>query len=258
MSRNRHRSLGLPKASGAVVVGRFEMSSGVRFDWHEHPVHQLAWCARGVLAVSVGGSTWVLPPARALWVPAGVVHAVEASRPATMQSVYFRRRRCPVRWPAPTAVAVSPLMRELIDFLADGRPAPRARAHAERLLLDLLRPLGVTPIALALPRDARARRVADELAANPADDRTLAALGRAAGASSRTLARLFLAETGSSFGHWRTHLRLRAALVHLAEGGAVTTVAERVGYKSPSAFIAAFRRLLGAPPGAYFDEREGA
>ncbi|WP_437338565.1 helix-turn-helix domain-containing protein [Sorangium sp. So ce394] len=252
MSTKRQPSFGLPADAGAIVVGSFEMSSGRRFDWHEHPVHQLVWCARGVLAVSVGAAVWVLPPPRALWIPAGVVHAVEASRPATMRSVYIRRRGCRIRWTAPRVVAASPLVCELIGFLADPSAAARSRGHAERLLLDLLRPLEANPIELTLPRDPRSRRVADVLLSDPADPRTLAAFARTAGACARTLARLFLAETGSTFGQWRTHLRLRAALAHLAAGVPVAVVAERVGYRSASAFIASFRRLLGVAPGAYF------
>ncbi|MFY0539350.1 AraC family ligand binding domain-containing protein [Nannocystis pusilla] len=82
-------------------MGSFEMASAMRFDWHRHPMHQLAWAASGVLAVSVGASTWVLPPPRALWIPAGIVHAVEASRPATMRSVYVRKRAARSAGPRP-------------------------------------------------------------------------------------------------------------------------------------------------------------
>ncbi|WP_437720348.1 helix-turn-helix domain-containing protein [Sorangium sp. So ce861] len=252
MSTKRQPSFGLPAGAGAIVVGSFEMSRGGRFDWHEHPVHQLVWCARGVLAVSVGAAVWVLPPQRALWIPAGVVHAVEASLPATMRSAYVRRRSCRIPWTAPTVVAASPLVCELIGFLADPTSTARSRGHAERLLLDVLRPLDANPIELSLPLDPRARRVADALMSDPADPRTLAAFARTSGACARTLARLFLAETGSTFGQWRSHLRLRAALTHMAARVPVAVVAERVGYRSASAFIASFRRLLGVAPGAYF------
>jgi AraC-like DNA-binding protein/quercetin dioxygenase-like cupin family protein len=252
MSQTRQASYGLPAGVGAIAVGSFEMTSATRFDWHRHPMHQLAWAASGVLAVSVGASTWVLPPPRALWIPAGIVHAVEASRPATMRSVYVRKRGCEIRWTEPTVVAAAPLVRELIGLLAGDGASKRARGHAERLLLELLQPLATTPVALDMPADPRARRVAGALLADPADARTLAQLGRVAGASGRTLARLFLAETGASFGQWRTHLRMRAALEHLAAGTPVAVVAERVGYAGASAFVAAFRRQLGVAPGAYF------
>jgi AraC-like DNA-binding protein len=63
---------------------------------------------------------------------------------------------------------------------------------------------------------------------------------------------LFDAETGMSFGRWRTQARMRAALELLAEGAPVTTVARRVGYVTPSAFVAVFRRAFGVSPRMYF------
>jgi len=103
-----------------------------------------------------------------------------------------------------------------------------------------------------MPTDDRAKRVADGIAADPADGRTLAEWGHAVGASERTLARAFLAETGVSFGRWRTLLRVQTALHALADGAPVGNVARRVGYESDSAFVQAFRRETGVTPTAYF------
>jgi quercetin dioxygenase-like cupin family protein len=77
-----------------IVVGRFELATGQRFEWHEHPVHQLAWAPRGVLAVRTGRGTFVLPATLALWLPAGVGHATGAAGPLDMCGVYFRPERC--------------------------------------------------------------------------------------------------------------------------------------------------------------------
>jgi AraC-like DNA-binding protein len=75
---------------------------------------------------------------------------------------------------------------------------------------------------------------------------------RHVGASERTLARSFLADTGIPFGRWRTLLRLPAALPALAAGQPVGNVARHVGYETPSAFVAAFHRETGMTPAAYF------
>jgi len=175
MSQTRHPKIAIPRHLGAVAVGSFEMSGGDHIDWHSHPVHQLAWSEQGALAVSIGKGTWVLPPTRALWIPAGADHRVEVSRPATMRSVYFRKRRCPIRWEEPTVIAVTPLVRELIRHLALSKLAPRAHKHAQNTLFDVLEPMVFSSIELTLPTDERAKRVANALAKNPADERTLAA-----------------------------------------------------------------------------------
>jgi len=130
--------------------------------------------------------------------------------------------------------------------------AAPARARAEAVLSDLLRPVGATTLRVPMPRDPRAARVARELGAHPSDPRDLAEWGQAVGASGRTLARLFRAETGLAFGAWRTRLRLQATLPMLAAGSTVAAAARHAGYATPSAFVSAFRRTTGVSPGAYF------
>ncbi len=242
-------------AAPAVFVATFPMPAGTRFDWHTHVDHQLAWAASGVLTVLTGGATWVLPPTRALWIPAGLPHETASDGRATMRSLYIRPGLFTVSWTQtqkPTPVAASPLLAELIGYLGEPGLDAGRRAHAEVLLADLLTPVPVTTIEVRPPSAPTARRVADALRADPADRRTLREWGREVGASERTLARAFAAEAGVPFGRWRTRLRLQAALSMLAAGEPVSRVAARIGYDTPSAFVAAFRRETGQTPGSFF------
>jgi len=236
----------------ATIVCTFPMPPGTRFEWHAHGEHQLAWSPEGVLVVSTESASYVLPPSRALWIPAGTLHETSASGIAVLRSVYLRARSCPIEWPTPTPVAVSPLLGELIHHLDGEALVGDERTRAEIVLFDLLAPLRSATIDVRLPSDPRARDVGDALLADPSDGRTLQQWGRAVGASSRTLARAFLAETGLPFGRWRTLIRLQASLPHLAQETPVTTVANLVGYRTTSAFVAAFRAQTGVTPGRYF------
>jgi len=244
--------------SAAVIVATFPMPAGLVFDWHTHPDHQLAWAASGVLTVRTKDSTWVLPTTRALWIPAGLRHETLSAGAATMRSAYVRPGLCPIEWTEPTPVAAPPLLAELIGYLEQPNLDSDRRSHAEALLVDLLQPVTMTTIEVRMPADDRAREVADGIAADPADGRTLADWGREVGASERTLARAFLADTGISFGRWRTLLRLQAAVAALADGQPVGNVARHVGYESDSAFVQAFRRETGVTPTAYFRSTSAA
>jgi len=228
------------------------MPSGRVFDWHTHEDHQLAWAPSGVLTVRTGLNAWVLPPTRALWIPAGIPHEALSAGNATMRAVYLRPERCPVRWQACTPVAAGPLLAEIIGYLEDPSLDRQKRAHGESMLVDLLEPVTLATIEVRMPIEERAKAVAQALSDDPSDARTLADWGRDVGASERTLARAFLTGTGLPFGHWRALLRLRAATVALATGEPVTNVARKVGYESTSAFVAAFRRVTGSTPAAYF------
>ncbi len=126
-----------------MIVATFPMPAGLVFDWHTHLDHQLAWAVSGVLMVRTGDTTWVLPPTRALWIPAGLPHetASDGGR-ATMRSLYIRPGLFAVSWSEagrPTPVAASPLLAELIGYLGEPGLGASRRAHAEALLADLLK-----------------------------------------------------------------------------------------------------------------------
>jgi AraC-like DNA-binding protein len=234
-----------------ILLIPFPLGAGAGFEEHEHDDHQLAWAREGVLTVRIGTRSWMLPPSIALVIPAGVPHASSAARGAAdMQGVYLEPRLLP-GLDAPLVVAVTPLLRELIEFLCrDDAPAD-ARQRAESLVPALLEPAEAVTIDVPMPRDPRAVRIARALDEDPGDPRDLAAWGRAVGSSARTLSRLFAAETGLGFPQWRSRLRLRAALAHLAAGDPVGTTASLVGFASASAFIAAFAQATGVTPGAH-------
>ena len=251
MSRSGQPSK-LRSAEARVIVANFPMAPGTRFDWHRHGRHQLAWAARGVLTVETASTTFILPPSRALWIPARLRHETRSSGSATMRALYISPSRSRIRWTAATPVAVNPLAAELIGYLDDDEVRGARRARAEALLEDLLAPVPMATIDVRFPNAGPARTVAMELLKAPAEVSTLAEWGRRVGAGERTLARSFLAETGLPFGRWRILVRLQAALSLLAAGSKVSTAAAQVGYETTSAFVAAFRRETGVTPADYF------
>ena len=237
-----------------MVVATFPMPPGTVFCWHTHDDHQLAWAAQGVLTVHTAGKTWVLPPTRALWIPAGLPHETGADSLATMRSLYISPQARVATWTEPTPVAIGPLFAELTAYLHEVREHDERRTRAEALLADLLIPAKAASIDVRMPVSEPASKVAEALRRDPADKRTLREWGSEVSVSERTLARAFTQEAQITFARWRTLVRLQAALAMLAEGQAVSRVAVKVGYDTPSAFTAAFRRETGVTPSGYFSQ----
>ncbi len=225
-----------------------------RFPFHRHFRAQLVYAVAGVMTVSTGEGTWVVPPQQAVWVPPGVRHEVKSATPLAMRTLYIHPATTDGLPRSCCVVTVPPLLKELI-LAAVTLPADYSPNSAEARLMaiipDQLRRLEPEPLHLPIPSDKRLLGITDDLTGHPADGRSLADWARTAGASERTLARLFQRETGMTFGAWRQRLRLLSAIGRLAEGQSVTSVAFDLGYESPSAFVAMFRRELGAPPTRY-------
>jgi len=244
------------RARRPVVGYAANYPDGWRTGLHLHPRAQLLTATGGVMRVEAEGSGWIVPPGTGLFVPAQLTHRVAMDGVVQMRALFLRAdaaRTVPAWEPGQAVViAVGPLLRELI-LAACAEPLAwdlRGRGrHLAALALDEIIRAEALPLALPMPRDARARRVADALRAAPGDGRDLAAHGAATGASARTLARLFRWETGMSFAQWRQRLRLAEALAVLAAGGSRAAAMRAAGYASGPAFGAAFRAAFGRPPG---------
>ncbi len=223
---------------------------------HSHPWVQFSYAIQGVLGVHTAEGSYVAPPQRAIWVPAGLQHQVGSNARAEMRSLYIEQSAAPWMPARCQVVEVSPLTRELIrSFTA--LPSEYAEEGADgrlvQVLLDQLRQAEEVSLSLPLPVDERLRVLCESLQADPADGRDLGYWAARIGVSEKTLSRIFLRETGLSFRAWRQRLRLLHALAPLENGERVTDVALSCGYESTSAFITAFRQHFGCTPGEFFN-----
>jgi AraC-like DNA-binding protein len=154
-------------------------------------------------------------------------------------------------------VNVTSLLKELILQTCSCGSLSRRIAwqhHLVEVILHQLRTIKVAPLQLSMPEDPRALRVAEAIMSNPSDSRPLLRISKNSGASRRTVERIFVKETGTTFGKWRQQMRLMVAMRLLGQGFKVTHAALEAGYSTPSAFIVAFHKALGSTPTRYFGE----
>jgi AraC-like DNA-binding protein len=263
MSKKRQPDRDGPHTS----AGRFVIRSYAVRHFHDHVIaphahdwHQLIYASQGVMWVHTAQGDWVVPPNRAVWVPAGVEHSIELTGKVFVQTIYLAADISGELPGECCAVNVSPLLRELmIHTVKLGMLDENIASHARLIafLMDQLSVLPAIPLQLPLPEDGRAKRAVEWLRAHPDDPGLIKSVARRVATSARTLERVFQKETGMTFGKWRQQLRLLHAMRLLAAGRPVTAVALEVGYDSPSAFIAMFRRTLGTTPYRYFGATGG-
>lgn len=250
-----------PKLPSPVTTLVYEFAHGHAIPEHFHPEDQLVYASAGVMTVRTSQGTWVVPAQRAVWIPARTPHSIVMSGRVSMRTLYLRARMVRRLPRACCVVNVSSLLQELILHACSYPKLSRRskmQAHLIDVLLDQLETVQSIPLQLPNPSDARAVRVAEILQRSPAGSRSLDLACKQAGASKRTVERLFRDETRMSLGRWRQQLRLMKSLQQLAAGEKIVHAALEAGYSTPSAFIAMFRKTLGTTPRRYFGNLRGA
>jgi AraC-like DNA-binding protein/quercetin dioxygenase-like cupin family protein len=218
---------------------------------HHHTRDQLIYSVSGLMRVRTEHAAWIVPPDRAVYVPGRTIHSISMRGDVAMRTLYIARNAVPDLPSGATVMAVSDLLRELILALID-EPilydrTGRGGAIVSLILSEIMRAPRL-PLVIPMPHDPRLRHLCTRLIANPSDMRTLDEWSDSAGASARTLARLFESELRLTFTAWRQRVRFHNALEAIAQGQPIERIAADNGYRSPSAFSAAFRALMGHAP----------
>ncbi|NMK50475.1 helix-turn-helix transcriptional regulator [Achromobacter sp. Bel] len=237
-----------------------DYEDGHRVRRHRHRRGQLLYAISGVMTVDTDAGIWVVPPTRGVWVPAWVPHGIRMSGEPRMRTVFVEPGTAAHLPEQCCVLSISPLLRELMvaaaDVPLDWAPGTRD-GRVMMLLLDELRQEPVLPLHLPQPSEPRLARICRAIVRHPERQAGAADWARELGVDAKTVHRLFLRHTGMTFGRWRQQARLLAAMERLARGARVLDVALDLGYDSPSAFAAMFRRAVGEPP-SVFAARGGA
>jgi AraC-like DNA-binding protein len=218
---------------------------------HRHPWGEFVYAFSGVMELKLADSHYLAPPQYGIWLPPDVEHIGMNRHEASHCSLYLSRERCRALPKTTCALAVSPLIKSLLEHLREhGVDHPRTSAD-RRLLQVLIDQLALAPTQgsyLPISDDPLLRQVLMALEENPADGRSLAQWARAVHTTERTLERRCQQHLGLSFTDWRQRLRVVKALAMLEVGRSVEAIALDLGYSSASAFIAMFRRMTGTTP----------
>ena len=237
----------------AVTITTDVYDEAGRQDWepHTHDDHMLVWPERGSVEADVDGRAWLVPPGLGLWVPAGTLHAVRTKPGVRFNCSYFEPDAATGIAGGVTMLAIDPAAMALLAHVETGALSVGARARAQQVILDLLAGSAIRGLVIRMPKDPRIEALVEYVFAHPEDSRSVEDWAHSLNVSVRTLSRIFVSGTGTSFARWRTLVRMREAMSLLDDGLAVGAVSQAVGYSAVSAFSAAFRRETGFAPGMY-------
>jgi len=239
-----------------VVAVAVSYTKGHAVNAHSHKRGQLMFVISGSMRIDTEEGSWVTPPGRAFWVPSNVPHSVTYTQAAQLRTAYVRAdllASLPVRC---CVLKLSTLLRELVISAVDIGWDYEDQSREYRLMEVLVDQIAIeneAPLFLPEGRDPRLKKITAALHENPGDNRPIEAWSNYAGASPRTLSRLFLKETTLTFSAWRQQLCLIRAVEMLVEGQSVTKIAFSLGYSSTGSFTTMFTRVMGEPPTVYLN-----
>lgn len=230
------------------------MPADASYPRHRHHWGEFVHAFSGVMEVKLQDGHYLIPPQYGLWLPPDVEHRGLNRQEAFHCSLYVAPELTGHLPKQVCALTVSPLLRALLDELRQHPPSlPRTPAQ-ERLLQVVLDQLALAQRAgsyLPASDDALLAPVLEALEANPGDERSVAGWASFVHTTERTLMRRCQSALGMTLAEWRQRLRVVKAMPLLASGETVEHIAQDLGYASTSAFIAMFRRLMGATPDEY-------
>jgi len=224
---------------------------------HQHNKGQLLYAPMGCISITLDGMQSVLPPTRAAWIPAGVMHCAQMRNVVAYRSLYFSADLASLLPTNMCIVEVNTLLQALIERMAfwDWNKPEVDQANTLALFCEELALAPLQQLHLPLPRDPRLQKWLKSLTRGDLPPQKLNLLQAEIGASGKTISRLFSRETGMPYQAWRQQWRLLNAIERLADGQRISTVAFDLDFASDSAFISFFRQHTGSTPAKYFNDK---
>lgn len=232
---------------------------GKKVDFHRHPEHLVFFPLQGEIKVILREGTLTASPGSAVYLPGNTEHAFDSSSQLGERLIAMLADKTWNKAASgeflPVVVPASQLAKELLFYLLLHQETRHAKSLIETFVHTVSENLesaaSVAEMAHVEGRvkDARIRKVLEELRENLAETISLPQVAARNGLSVRTLNRLFVAELGASPKQILTRYRIERAQELLVSGTAnVTDAAFSVGYGSLAQFIRAFRELTGQLP----------
>ncbi|GGH01229.1 hypothetical protein GCM10011586_16050 [Silvibacterium dinghuense] len=169
---------------------RMDHADASAIQMHAHAQGQLFSLESGLCSIETAAGSWLFPPRRCGWIPAGHLHSMRSGGEVSGWSLYLAAPLCASLPQKPMVLSLSPLLEHLVMRIATWRQSPppeRSRKSFLEVLVDEIQMAQEQPLHLPMPQDQRLNRLVEEMSRHPDTDRPLDEWARQLGMSERSL-----------------------------------------------------------------------
>ena len=223
--------------------------------------HYLMYSAKGVLRLEAEDRYWILPPSRALWIPADTSIEIEIMHPVECCSVLFRKDFIHSTFSRCQVLTLPNVVKEMILHSRKWGPDctefnPSAE-HFFQSIAHLCAELKDLPSELWIPKgqSKKIREALQYTQKNLSQSITFTDIAKHTATSERSLARAFSTETDMTWSQLLRHMRMIQAIELLSNLDLqMITISLEVGYQSLSSFNRAFKEFTSLTPREFRSE----
>lgn len=218
---------------------------------HCHDRGQISYVQSGSMTILAQDYALVVPAGHAVWIPSHHMHQAVATGEISVLAVYLRESSLPPMPDTCSILQVSDLFEPLFKRIIARQILGLQDMVNDALLVVLHEEVRVArrlDVTAPMPQDPRLYRVCEAVLREPTINYSKEQLARIGHMSCRTMTRLFRSELQMTYSEWLQLALGIFAMMQLRNGQPVFQVAADLGYASPSAFTATFRRRFGFCP----------
>ena len=219
--------------------------------WHQHERAQLLYCSQGSFHLEITNREFLVPPSRAIWIPARMQHYAYSAKPVSHRSLYFDTehfKRVPTQM---EVIKVTPLLKELIIracLFQDNYTENSPESRIAMVIIDEVLKATIEPFSLPLSHHTTLTKIKKYILDHLATKLTHSKIAKEFHVNPKTLSRLCKKETGMTLGQWVMQIKLFKAIEMVTTGASTTLTAQSLGYSNDSSFIVRFKTLTGCTP----------
>ena len=216
---------------------------------HRHSFAQLSYTLEGILHIQAQNKIFVVPPNTAIYIPQQTIHQNKTHKNVNITTLYFGKKYQKLLFNDVRLIQLTELIKNIINKICvvalEELSTPKGKRLIATLMDEIVTSESIHNTELTVTEHPLIIKLYEIFRKTKSIYPSIEQAAKLIHVSPRTLLRIFKKETGMSFIIWKQRYLFIKAIELLKKYHRTSLVADRLGYKSDSAFISMFKKMSG-------------